>query len=301
MTMPRCGLVVIFSLAAAVLVGAQQAPVFRASVDIVAVDAVVMRGRTPVTGLGPADFLVTDNGVPQNVDSVSQGTMPLDITIVLDFSNSIRDDFADFVQSASGMQQLLRPEDRWRWVGIFMEARELLPMRPATDPLPPIRRPDAVPATALADTLFLALVRPGEPARRHLVIVFTDGDDSWSILDSKRLPTIADRADAVLYAVMTGTPPAPQQAERGFAEQRARRWRDSQNALFDAVRASQGSVQRLSNRAQAFARIIEEFRSAYVLRYTPVGVDTPGWHTLSVTAAEPRGLTLRARRGYERR
>lgn len=288
------------ALAAAGLT-AQQTPLFRATVDVVAVDAAVTRGRTPVAGLTAADFRLTDNGVPQTIESVSQGTMPMDVTIVLDFSNSVRDDFDDFVRSATAMQGLLRPEDRWRWLGIFMEARELLPMRPATDPLPPIQRPGAVTATALADTVFLALVRPGEPARRHLVIVFTDGNDSWSILETERLPAIAGQADAVLHAVVTGQPPAPQQIESGMGQRRALRWRASQNALFDAVRESGGSVQRLSSRAAAFARIIEDFRTAYVIRYSPSGVDTPGWHAVTVTLTSPRGLTVRARRGYERR
>lgn len=286
---------------AATALTARQSPLFRASVDVVAVDAAVTRGRTPVMGLTPQDFLLTDNGVAQTIDSVTQGTMPLDITIVLDFSNSVRDDFDDFVQSATAMQRLLRAEDRWRWLGIFMEPRELLAMQPATDPLPPVQRPGQVTATALADAVFLALVRPSEPARRHLVIVFTDGDDSWSILDSSRLSLIAGKADAVLYAVVAGQPPAPQQVEPGFAQQRALRWRASQNALFEAVRESGGAVQRLTTRAEAFARIINEFRSAYVLRYSPKGVETPGWHALAVTVRNGRGVTIRARRGYERR
>lgn len=297
----RLAAVAVWCSIATAVASTQQAPLFRAAAEVVAVDATVTRGRTPITGLTPQDFVLTDNGVPQVIDSVTPGSMPLDITIVLDFSNSVRDDFEEFVRSASAMQRLLRAEDRWRWLGIFMEARELLPMRPATDPLPPIRRPGSVTATALADTVFLALVRPSEPARRHLVIVFTDGDDSWSILEAQRLPAIAGRADAVLHVVTAGQPPLPQQVESGFGQQRAIRWRASQNALFDAARESGGSVQRLTTRAEAFARIIEEFRTAYVLRYSPKGVDTPGWHTVAVALANSRGVTIRARRGYERR
>jgi len=283
-----------------IAVPAQQQPLFRAATDVVAVDAIVMRGRNVVSGLGPEDFRITDNGVPQVIDGVTEGTMPLDLTVVLDFSNSVKQDFDEFVQAAAGIQRLLGPDDRWRWLGVFMEARELLPMRPATDPLPTFSRPGEVGASALIDTLFLALVRPGEPARRHLVIVFSDGDDSWSILDPRRLPSIAERADAVLYAVLVGTPP-PQQSESLFARWSASRYRASRDGLLEAVRISGGSTQRMSNRAEAFANIIREWRSAYVLRYTPRGVDAPGWHTLGVSVPESRGVTIRARRGYERR
>lgn len=288
-------------MAAATVLAQQSRPMFQASVISVAVDVSVMRGRTPVAGLGVADFTLTDNGVPQTIESITQGTIPLDLTIVLDFSNSNRDDFGEFVRNAADMQRFLGPEDQWRWLGVFSEPRELLPMRPATDRLPVITPPGPVHATALADTVFLALVRPGQPARRHLVIVYTDGHDSWSILEPKRLPEIASQADAVLYAVTTSAPPPVSAAASGYvAAWNATRWRETQDALFDAVRATGGSIHRLSNRADAFGRIIQEFRSAYVLRYTPQGVDTPGWHTLTVSVAQPRGLTIRARRGYER-
>lgn len=284
---------------AAGLATAQQA-VFRATANLVAVDATVMRGRNPVPGLTPADFHLTDNGVVQQIESVSQGTMPLDLTIVLDFSTSARNDFAEFLRSAAGMQRLLREEDRWRWLGIFMEAREVMSMRPAQDPLPALSRPDAVNITALHDTVFLALVRPGEPERRHLVVVFTDGDDTWSMLDGRQLPAIALKADAVLHVVNSGSPAGPQQEANRMREREHQRWRESQQALFDAAQVSGGSIHHLSNRAEAFARIIEDFRSAYVLRYIPKGVDTPGWHDITVTVTRPGAHTIRARKGYER-
>jgi hypothetical protein len=63
----------------------------------------------------------------------------------------------------------------------------------------------------------------------------------------------------------------------------SQRWREGQNALFDAARRTGGAIHRFSNRAEAFTRIIDDFRTAYVLRYTPKGVDKPGWHDLKVT------------------
>jgi len=286
------------SLGASLL--ATQQATFRASVNVVAVDAVVMRGRNPAIDLGARDFRVADNGVEQEILSVSQGNIPLDITVVLDFSESAEDEFPRFVLSAAGMQRVLRDEDRWQWLGVFSEARVILPLRRATDPLPAIARPGRVPMSAIHDTLFLALARPGEPERRHLVVVFTDGNDTWSMLDPKQLPGIADKADAVLHVVVSASPPAGQQVT-GFAAVDARRWRESQDALFDAARRSGGAIHRLADRAAAFAKIIEDFRSAYVLRYTPRGVDTPGWHVLTVSVTRPGAFSVSARKGYERR
>jgi hypothetical protein len=49
----------------------------------------------------------------------------------------------------------------------------------------------------------------------------------------------------------------------------------------------------------AFERIIMEFRSRYLLTYTPRGVDTPGWHRIEVKVKGQRA-TVQARRGYQR-
>lgn len=282
------------------VVVADQQPTFRATTNMVAVDVSVTRGRTPVDGLTAADFRVFDNGVEQRVESLTRGDLPLDITMVLDFSNSSRFDFPTFVSSASSLQRWLRPEDRWRWLGIFAEARELVPMQPALDAVAPLSRPGPVGISAIHDTVFLALVRPGEPERRHLVIVFTDGNDSWSMLDGRELVEVADAADAMLHVVSTASPPSGSAPESGDPRL-VRQWRASQNALFDAAQRSGGSVHHLSDHGAAFGTILESVRASYVLRYAARGVDTLGWHSLKVELVTPGRYTVQARKGYERR
>jgi hypothetical protein len=47
----------------------------------------------------------------------------------------------------------------------------------------------------------------------------------------------------------------------------------------------------------AFQRILSEFRSRYVLAYTPEGVDAGGFHRLEI-AVPGRRATVKARTGY---
>lgn len=49
----------------------------------------------------------------------------------------------------------------------------------------------------------------------------------------------------------------------------------------------------------AFAEVASEFRSRYVLTYTPDGVDAGGWHPIEVQLKGKRGR-ITARRGYSR-
>jgi hypothetical protein len=68
--------------------GRQQAT-FSAGVEAVRVDAFVTDGKRMVPGLGPSDFQIRDNGVPQTVDLVLLEQVPLYVVLVLDASESV--------------------------------------------------------------------------------------------------------------------------------------------------------------------------------------------------------------------
>jgi VWFA-related protein len=296
-----------------------QQPVFKSGVDVVLVDVSVVRGRNPVTGLTARDFILRDNGVVQQVDDVSIGTVPLDVSLLVAVGGSTARDLEAFRSSIDRMRALLRPDDRVRVIGFGTIVRTIVPMQPADAPLPldalQVTRSSLM--TPLFDALFYALAWPAPPDRRHLAVVFSDGFDTWSILGADRIGPIADRADGVLHVVISATPShlvpenptveirTPSGNTIRSRESTARlqaqndRWRASQGAVFDAAHRTGGAIHRLSDRVAAFEQILETFRSSYVLRYTPRGVDREGWHALDVSIARPGTFTVRARRGYQ--
>src|SRR5204862_5038935 len=66
-----------------------QMPTFTSRANVVLVDALVTDGRMPVTDLGPDDFELRDNGVPQKIARVSQGQVPLGVVLAMDTSGSV--------------------------------------------------------------------------------------------------------------------------------------------------------------------------------------------------------------------
>ena len=72
----------------------------------------------------------------------------------------------------------------------------------------------------------------------------------------------------------------------------------AQRGRHGALRATVAGEAALTPRL--LMRILDEFRSSYVLRYTPRGVDRPGWHEIDVRIVRPGSFTVRARKGYER-
>src|SRR5215213_3846822 len=89
------------------------ATVFRGGIDVVRLDVSVVRNGRPVRGLSAADFVVTDNGVQQVVESVDVDQLPLSVQLVLDVSGSVVGDrLAHLIAAADGLVASLRPGER---------------------------------------------------------------------------------------------------------------------------------------------------------------------------------------------
>jgi hypothetical protein len=49
---------------------------------------------------------------------------------------------------------------------------------------------------------------------------------------------------------------------------------------------------------KTFKRVLDDFRQSYVLRYSPAGVVSRGWHRVRVEVPAQPSYTIRARSGY---
>jgi hypothetical protein len=178
----------------AVLIGQGQRPspprpgqTFRSSTDVVMVDVSVRDNGRPVTGLTVADFVLTDNGVRQQIESVEAAAVPIDVTLVMDVSGNPRGPWAKRIPPAKTIASveaearqvtsLLRPDDRVRLLATDTYVQQLWPLQAVVGGQP-IRSLESDGLSALYDTLAIALLQPVEPARRHVVIARTKGRDT---------------------------------------------------------------------------------------------------------------------------
>ena len=63
--------------------------------------------------------------------------------------------------------------------------------------------------------------------------------------------------------------------------------------------APASAIRRPGHFFDAFQAILDDFRTSYVLRYTPRGGTPKGWHELTVKVTRRGSYTIRARKGYE--
>jgi len=270
---------VIAALLAAQALSAPQTT-FRSGIEVVELDVSVTRGGVPVAGLTARDFVLTDNGTAQEVQSVTLEQLPLSVTMVLDTSQSVAGDrLQRLVQAGEGLVDALHPDDRAALV-TFSHAVDLLV--PMTGDTPSIRTALGAMtgngATSVRDAIHLALQIQPHDRSRPLLLVFTDGHDTASWLTEDAAIDSAKRAGVVIHAVRV----------------------ESDSFLDRLTQLSGGrSWSATSDRQlqELFTKALDEMRARYLLTYTPRGARQPGWHELKVKLKTGRA-DVTARRGY---
>jgi Ca-activated chloride channel family protein len=285
-----------------------QTPLFRSKTDAVMVDATVRdEKRRSITGLTADDFEVIDNGMPQRVHDVSYGKLPIDITIALDVSHSVSGGLLDRLRQA--VVQLmgdLGKDDRLKLVLFNMKVTRTFDYtRDVRTVERAIRGASAGGGTSFYDAMSVALVSESPSDRRQLAVFFTDGSDSTSTTSGDVLVEVARRTRATLAFVVpaavtrlstitSGSGPAtfsvPVQKVQVATSPLLRTLTHETGGTVLPVAAS-------SNLSTAFRTVLNEFRSAYVLYYSPRGVDRAGYHSIEVKVKRD-GAQVQARRGY---
>jgi VWFA-related protein len=273
------------ALAGSLSASAPQNPTFSSRVDVVRADALVTDAiGLPIGGLNAADFEVLDNGVAQHVDLVLAQSVPLNVVLTLDVSGSVAGEEETQLRTASrAVLDNLKSGDK---AGLVTFGASVLVRARLTSDLAAVRsalEQQAAGAgdTSLVDASYTSMLLAEAADARGLVIVFSDGDDTGSVLTDRSVLETAKRMDAVVYAAWAGG--------------------SSLNPfLRDLSSATAGrtlKVESTDKLRETFVAILDEFRQRYLISYTPRGVAKGGWHTLTVRV-KTRRATVRARPGY---
>jgi VWFA-related protein len=278
----------------------EPASTFRSAADVVSVEASVRRERRPVTGLKITDFELLDNGVPQEIADLSYERLPIDVTIVLDVSASVTGAVLDQLrQSVRQLKSDLGARDRLKLVAFNMQVRRLADFEaPASATDASFASLAGHGSSAIFDSVAVSLAAPAVEGRRHLIVLFSDGQDSSSITDPEVLFDVARRTTPTVDIVLAS--PIPEHAASPFARSPGKPPITIGRLYDQLARETGGMVVSTSageNLASTFRRVLADFRSSYVLYFTPKGVDRNGSHSLDVRVKQ-EGTEVRSRRGY---
>jgi VWFA-related protein len=286
-------------------------PLFRTGAAGVRIDALVTDDDRPVGGLTTADFELTDSGVVQTVEVTSLKDMPVDVICVLDTSSSLGEEGLSHLKSATDtLLGRLKSNDR---VALVTFSQVVTLRSPLTSDLASVReimsRMRAQGNTSVIDAAFAAAMLQTETDRSALMLIFSDGFDTASWLSSEHVLTTIRRSPVVPYAVVigdnvseTGTVTAPANAFRGIRGPSVPLdvFDPSERFLRDLVVTGGGVFMPAEDSRQLerrFNEALDIFRHRYVLTYAPQGVETTGWHPVTVKVKGHR-YRIRSRPGY---
>jgi VWFA-related protein len=250
-----------------------------------------------VKNLAKGDFAVIDDNRPaEQIRSFHNETdLPLQVGLLVDASNSVRDRFK-FEQEAAieFLNQTVRPRyDRAFVVGFDVTPEVTQDFTDNTESLSRgVRALRPGGGTAMYDALYFAsrdklLKEQRSGPVRRAIILLSDGDDNMSHVTREEAIDMAQRAEVIIYTIstnVTGSRHAGDKVLERMAEATGGR------AFFPF---------QLNDVANAFVEIQDELRSQYALSYKPADLRTDGrYHTIEILAQNHKNLHVRSRRGY---
>jgi Ca-activated chloride channel family protein len=278
-----------------------QAPVatFQSSVDLVRVSAVVRdrKGRF-VQDLAAVDFEVLEGDVLRPIIDFRGDSSGVSLALLFDVSGSMEARMSAARESAQHLMSWLDAASDEAAIYTFdTHLDEVTPFTSGLKLLPDSMAA-VVPfgATSLHDAIASTAKRVGvREGRRRAVVVFTDGNDTWSHLTPSEVSGIASAIDVPVY--IFGIVPSIDNPSAEIAMNSAARSALS-GSLADLAAWTGGTVvvaSTPSQRSIAARQILADLRHQYLIAFESSG--NPGWHPL-VVRARSKDLVVRARSGY---
>jgi len=289
----------------------ERVPPIRVEVDLVnVVFSVTDRRSRLVTGLGPDDFRVYEDGVQQEISRFSSETnLPLRIGLLIDTSNSVRPRF-QFEQEAAidFLHTVLRPRQDQAFVLSFDMAPALV-QDYSDDPqalADAIRNLRAGGGTSLYDAIYLASkMKLGESSGselRKMLIVLSDGDDTSSRVSREEALEMARRNEVTIFTVSTSAPPINYNPETSRMQNPCQVKGAEGDKVLEYFADSTGGVSYCPfstiDVGRSFEQIANQLRTQYTLAYTPTNRVRDGAFRRITIESRREQLRIHHRPGY---
>ena len=248
-----------------------------------------------IKDLKSTDFKVIDDQKPATLRSFrSETDLPLQVGLLVDASNSVRDRFK-FEQEAAieFLNSIIRPKfDKAFVIGFDATPEVTQDFTDSTENLSTgVRMLRAGGGTAMYDALYYAcrdkLLKQEQvgPVRRAIILL-SDGEDNLSHVTREEAIEMAARAEVIVYTISTNI-----SGMKGKGDKVLER-------IAEATGGRAFFPFQMREVSDAFLSIQEELRSQYAIGYKPADFATDGrYRTIEILAAD-RGLKVRTRKGY---
>ncbi|HWV93681.1 MAG TPA: VWA domain-containing protein [Vicinamibacterales bacterium] len=298
--MKRLTFVVVLLSVVGLIVGlSAQQPSFRAGVDIVSLNVTVTDAATHyITDLEEGDFLVFEDGIKQNITFFSRRQSPIALSLLLDSSASMEEHLPVLQQAATNFVHKLKSNDIAQVIDFDsrVEIRQGFTGNQAELDTA-ISQLAAGGSTSLHNAIYIALkelrkVRAvnEEDVRRQALIVFSDGEDTSSLVSFDEVLDLAKRSETSIYTI----------ALRG-SDVQAKGFREAEFVMRTLAQETGGRSffpAKIDDLNGVYTQIADELASQYTLGYTSANPRRDGaWRRIVIQVSRPN-VTPRTKKGY---
>ena len=272
---------------------------FRANIDLVSLNVTVTDSSRQFVGdLQQADFSVLEDGVKQDISFFGRQPRPISLSLLLDSSASMTQHLPVLQSAVNGFIGRLGPTDLAQVVDFDSHVQvrqsftgDIAKLQAA------VLSTTAGGSTALHNAIYVALTEFGkqkvgedsEP-RRQAVVVFSDGEDTSSLVEFDQVLDLAKRSDTAIYTIALKSSSPNERAVK-----------EAEFALRQLAQETGGRVYfpvRIEELPTIYSQIADELGQQYSIGYTSSNAKRDGsWRRVMVRLARPN-VTARTRTGY---
>lgn len=265
--------------------------------------------KQPVTGLTLADFQILEDGIKQDILSFrdEKDNDPIYVAVLMDTSPSTAGKLSfeqqaakNFIYTVTRLRKdkvaFMTFDDNLEFIQDFTDKLDLLDR--AVDKVKKIGN-----QTALYDAVYTICDEKlrGVPTNKRVIVLITDGDDTYSRADLEDAIDIAQRTDTIVFAISTkggfagSTVPG---IEAGNVKDKVDKALDKLCGLTGGRVFYTGDMIELE---RAFTNISKQLRSQYVLAYEPKNKNYDGKdRKIEIKLANPqKNWEVQYKKGYK--
>ncbi len=275
---------------------------FHGGVDLVALTVTVTDpSQHFVRDLKAGDVAVLEDGVRQPVTFFATADVPLELALVIDTSTSMVEKLPIVRRAASGLVRSLKASDRAELVE-FSDVVAVTRAMTAdlASVVAGIATMKAEGNTGLYNALYVTLREftrqtPGTEMRRKAIVLFSDGEDTSSVVSFDDVLDLAKRSGVAIYTIALGSP-----SDRSAIRRAAMTEADyDMRALAVQTGARSFFPTCLEDVRPIYDGIATELSSQYSIGYLPQRAARDGaWRQVVVQVTARPSAHARSRLGY---
>ncbi len=277
----------------------RQSQVFRAAVDIVSLNITVVDGDSHyVTDLDQQAFTVFEDGVRQDVTFFNRRQQQIAMSMLLDSSASMEDKLQTLQAAAVNFVKRMKAADLAQIIDFDSSVQIRQGFTSNQGELESaILQTASGGSTSLHNAIYISLkelrkvrVQSEEDVRRQALIVFSDGEDTSSLVSFDEVLDLAKRSETAIYTI----------ALRG-ADTQSRGFREAEFVMRQLAQETGGRAffpSKIEDLNGVYNSIADELASQYTLAYTSRNTRRDGaWRRVVVQVDKPN-VTPRTKKGY---